>query len=265
MIITTAIGIGDLIYLRAALDTIKHNHQQIDIYLATGLIGWAQRNQDYADFVHQFANLIFSEPPYRIVETGPEFKSMMEVYSDHRLVQPKPDLPILCDGQSLKMEPYIVMTTKNRYIARSHINWSQLWQTINKLPYKIVVLGEREVELNHEYRNDNRNGETVYSIYHDIITNVSPDKLVDKTIPALGITSPNLAQLRQDCLIMRDAVSTITFGIGGNFTMANAVGRTVGYRIDTEACANMVFDNQKYPSNLSTRDWNLFIHTLENL
>lgn len=266
MIVTSAIGIGDLIYLRAALDTLQPK-VAIGIHLATGLIKWSQRNDDYAVFVKQLAELLFPAPTYYLSDTGPEFKSMMEVYADYNLQQPKPDMPWLCDGKSLEVGPYLVMTTKNRYLARSQIKFPQLWQTVNKLTdkYKIVVLGEREVELNHEYRNDNRNGETVYSIYSDIVAHVPADKLVDLTIPALGITSPNLTQLRQDCLIMSEAVATVTFGIGGNFTMANAVGKTVGFRVDTEQCANCIFDNQTYPHNIATRNWQEFINKLESL
>lgn len=265
MIITTAIGIGDIIYLKAALDQIKTQHKEIKIHLALGLINWTQRDQEYTNFISQFANLLFSEPPYQIVSDGPEFKSMVEVYREHNLQQPKPDLPILGEGNPLEIGPYLVMTTKNRYIDRGSINFVQLWSTIQKLTYKykLVVLGEREVEMNQEYRNDT--SKYVYSIYSDIIANVPNDRLVDLTIPALGIQSPNLTQLRQDCLIMKNAISTITFGIGGNFTMANSVGKTIGYRIDKEACANAIFDGENYPHNMATRNWEHFIDRLANV
>jgi hypothetical protein len=263
MIITTAIGIGDIIYLKAALDNIKDHHNEIKINLALNLIKWAQRDSDYAIFIRQLAELLFSTPPYQVVNNGPEFQSNNAEYAAHNLKQTKPDLPQLCAGQSLEIGPYLVMTTKNRYITREEINFAQFWSVMKELSkkYQIVILGEREVQMNVEYQgNTNR---YVYSIYNDIITNIVSDRLVDRTIPALGITSPNLSQLREDCLIMKDAVFTITFGIGGNFTMANSVGKTIGYRTDQEPCANAIFDGKSYPQNMATRDWNYFIQSLE--
>ncbi|HEY5267651.1 MAG TPA: hypothetical protein VII94_00775 [Candidatus Saccharimonadales bacterium] len=265
MIITTALGIGDLIYLKAALDDIKDQHSEIKIHLALDLIGWSRRNVDYVYFISQLANLLFAGHPYQVVSEGPEFRPMPDIYAEHNLQQSKPNLPILCDGKSLDIGKYIVMTTKNRYITRDDINFPQLWNVVQQLSqkYKVVILGEREVEMNVEYQGNT--SRMVYSIYNDIIANVPTERLVDLTIPVLGITSPNMTQLRQDCLIMRDAVSIITFGIGGNFTMANAVGKTVGYRVDQEPCANAIFDSKTYPHNISTRDWGFFLKKLEEL
>ena len=253
MIITSAIGIGDLLYLKAAID---HSQKQFQIYPATGLIKWSQRNADYANFINQLCELLF---PGQIVNDGPEFKSMMEVYSDHNLQCVKPELAnLLPQGQPLE-DDYIVMTTKVRYLPKQSLKLDELLQTIGDR--KVIILGEREVEMNSEYANDNRNGPTVYSIYTDLL---KLPNIIDRTIPALGITSPNINQYRQDALIMRDAKFTITLGIGGNFTTAISVGKTIGFKTDHEFYSENIFANQVYPNNSVTWNWKEFIERVKH-
>jgi hypothetical protein len=250
LLVTSAIGMGDILYLKSSLDAIKHEYDQIDIHFAMGLIRWLKRNEDYADFVLELANLLFNEPPYTIVESGPEFRSMAEYFLHYNIKVIKPDLPILCQGQSLGIDPYLVITTKVRYFSGDLFKNNELWDTLKQLPYKIVVLGEREVEMNHEYINDNNiYGPSVYSIYPELVKNLG-DKIIDMTIPALGITSPNIKQLRQDALIMSEAKSMITFGIGGNFTLGMSVAKNlVGFNQSTEFYAGAIFSHSEQVGN----------------
>jgi hypothetical protein len=264
MHITTAIGIGDLLYLKSSLDHIKSRHQEIKIYPATGLIKWAQRNDDYANFINDLCQLLFSEPPYQLADTGPEFKSMVEVFGDHVMQVIKPTIPQLCSGQSLEIEPYLVITTKVRYFPKRDLK--PLWNILNQLPYKIVILGEREVEMNHEYRNDNRNEATVYSIYPELIQFLQADKCIDKTIPSLGITSPNISNYRQDCLIMSEAKAMITLGIGGNFTTGMAVSKKlIGFRPGLEYYADSIFVNEQVENSFVTKSWDRFLNEVKKL
>lgn len=253
MIITTAIGIGDLLYLKAALDHAKLDAQ---IYPAYGLIKWANRNADYADFTQQLCELLF---PNQVVNHGPEFKSMMEVYSDHNLQCVKPDLANLLPLGNPINDDYIVMTTKVRYLPKQSLKLDKLLQAVGNR--KVIILGERDVEMNNEYANDNRNGPTVYSIYQDLLK--LPNHL-DMTIPALGITSPDLKQYRQDAMIMRDAKFTVTLGIGGNFTTAISVGKTIGFKTDHEFYSENIFAGKTHPDNFVTWNWNEFIERVAN-
>jgi hypothetical protein len=265
MHITTAIGIGDILYLKSSLDAIRNDHQEIKIYPATGLIKWSQRNADYATFTNDLCKLLFSELPYQLVETGPEFKSMEEVFADHRMSVIKPTLPQLCSGESLNIEPYLAITTKVRYFPKRDLK--PLWKALNDLPYKIVILGEREVEMNHEYRNDNRNGPTVYSIYEEIRASISADKLFDHTIPSLGITSPKLDQFQLDRLIMSEAKCMITLGIGGNFTTGMAVSKKlIGFRPGFEYYADAIFaSSEEVGNSYVTKSWDQFLNKVKQI
>jgi hypothetical protein len=253
MIITTALGIGDLLYLKAAID---HAGKTFDINPAMGLIKWCQRNADYADFTTQLCQLLF---PGHVVDNGPEFKSMVEVYHQHGLQCVKPNLAeLLPQGQSLQKD-YLVMTTKVRYLSKEQYKLDQLLQTIGNR--QVVILGEREVELNLEYQIDQSRGCAPHSIYSELMK--LPNKM-DLTIPALGITSPDLIQYRQDALIMKEAKKIITLGIGGNFTTAISVGKTISYRPNSEWYSDHIFQ-KTYPDNFLTGHWPTFLQEISNV
>lgn len=266
MNITSALGIGDILYLKSTLDYVKHEYDEIKITFANGLIKWTNRHSDYEKFIKDLSQLLFDGPPYKIATDGPEFKSMTDVFNDNRLITQKPTLPQLCNGESLEIDPYIVITTKVRYLSRNELKDGELWNVLNQLPYKIVILGEREVEMNNEYKNDNINGPTVYSIYPELINNLG-DKIIDKTIPALGITSPNLKQLQQDALIMSEAKAMISLGIGGNFVMGLAVAKKlIGYKPGNEFYADIIFaHNDQVDNSFVTRNWHIFLQKIAEI
>jgi hypothetical protein len=262
---TVAIGLGDLIYIKSSFDAVKNNYSQIKIRFNRSIIGSVGRSLEYNQFLDDIGQLFFSQPPYVLCDEPFPYREGLRVYTDFAIKPQKPELGhLLCKGTPLNLDcPYIVMTTKLRYFERDHFNGisPQLWSSVRDLAttHKIVVLGEREVEMNGEYQV--HTDKHIYSIYNDIKNNVPADRLVDLTFPALGITSPKLSQVQQDCLIMRDARLVITLGVGGNFCMATAVGNAVGYRTDDEPIADYVF-RMEYPNAHITKDWNKFRHEL---
>lgn len=260
------IGLGDLIYVKAMLDPVKHNFSQIKIALHKELIKVFHGNSvGYSDFLDDICKLFFTESPYILGLNSGAFRSPMQIASDYNVSLQKPELNnLLCQGDSLNLgDEYIVLTTKIRYISKNKLNEisNEFWAIINLLSkkYKIVVLGEKIVEMNQEYIY--HTAESIYSIYDNIVAHIPADRLVDLTIPALGITSPNLQQVQQDCLIMSEAKLNITLGVGGNFCMATAVGNTVGYRTDNHDIFEIIY-NKHYPKAVITKDWSTFIQTL---
>jgi hypothetical protein len=139
-----------------------------------------------------------------------------------------------------------------------------LWKIVNKVlqdrHYKLVVLGEKVVEMNPEYQH--YTDRYIYSIYQDIMSHVGADRIVDLTFPALGITSPNLTQFLQDCLILNQAKFVITLGVGGNFCMATAVANTIGYRLDNDEIADLIFKNE-LPNAFVTKEFDRFINRIK--
>jgi|SRR5579859_935428 len=263
--VSIPIGLGDIIYLKGAFEKIKSQYSCIGINFNRNIINSIDRDPKYNTFLDDIGQLFFSEYPYKLNGNYPFYEHIL-IYTNFGILPQKPELShLLCKGNPLQLDSeYIVITTKLRYFPRgtfdsySPILWNIVAQLTKK--YKLVVLGERQVEMNQEYQH--HTSQHIYSIYESIKNNVASDKLVDLTIPALGITSPTLVQIQQDCLIMNQAKFIITLGVGGNFCMATAVGNTIGYRVDEEPIADIVF-NQEYPNAVVTKSWDRFIQKLK--
>jgi len=261
------VGLGDLIHIKAMLDPIKSNYNQIKLSFHKDLVRvFHGDNPEYYKILDEFGELFFSEPPYLLTTlSGIQLTSPMQIATNNRIMLHKPNLKhLLCKGNPLQLtDEYIVLTTKVRYLSRASFNEKahSFWQTINLLSqkYKIVILGERVVEMNQEYIY--HTAEYIYGIYDDIIHNIPSSKLIDLTIPALGINSSNLQQIQQDCLIMKNAKAVITLGVGGNFSMATAVANTIGYREDQHDIFEVIY-NRNYPDAFITKNWPAFINTL---
>jgi len=264
--ITIPIGLGDIIYVKAMLDAIPNRYDQIKIKYHREIIQSYKFDPGYNKFLDDIGALFFSNPPYVITEEpGIPFYGLVSICQDHGITPVKPRLQhLMCKGEPLQIDgEYIVMVTKVRYLSRHLLDTKvmEMWNIIKQLStkYKIVILGEREVQMHAGYVQIGTND--VYSIYDSIKHHVPEDRIIDLSIPALGISSPSLSQIRQDCLIMNKAKFVITLGVGGGFCMATAVANVIGYREDSDSIANVVFSSE-YPDAVVTGSWNRFIYKL---
>ena len=260
-------GIGDNLVIRIFFDTIKHNYDQIRIAHSNFVIRRYWDNKpEYHKFCNDIGQALFTEPPY-IYDKGHyppiHTQGIMEKLN---IVPVKPNLDnALCRGDSLNLkEKYIVITTKIRYIPKATFYplSTQLWGVLNQLSkkYKIVILGERVLENSREVR-ENRN--LMFSVYEHIIANIAPDRIIDLTIPAFGITVPNFKKIQQDCLIQKEAEFVIILGVGGNFCMAAAVAnKVIGFRADNDGVADL-FNNPLFTNLYVTKNWDNFINKLK--
>lgn len=268
-------GVGDFLIPRILLDNIKNNH---DIYVSYNRkIVEEFKNDDpaYHSFLQQLGELVFNRPPFRFTaETYPWVGpiQLLDIYKKYPNVPLiRPNLEYYCQGTPLPItEEYLVLTTKIRILPKNHLLplLTRLWRTLNSSKYKIVILGEREIEQSKEYSIPGLSN-VIYGIYDQAKANLAADKVIDLTIPALGITVPSLEHIRQDMLIMKNAKATITFGCGGNFWMAVSVSNTIGYRRDNEYPTTQINDLICHPNfhrdNLITNDWSKFIEKLRLL
>ena len=257
-----ACGLGDNIVLRMALDTVKHNYDQIRIAHNKQIMK-DYRNNDpiYWKFLNDLGNLLFTEAPY-VFDHGeyPEIYTY-DTYINLGIKIKEPKLDhLLCKGTSLNLnKEYIVITTRAKLIDQ-RILYGLLPSFLEKIKqlstkYRILVLGEREVE--GEYQ--------AFSIYDQIITTIPTDRILDLTVAALGITAPKLTNIQQDCLIMKEAKAVITFGIGGNVWMSAAVANTIGFRTKDNNNITDVVINPEFKNIFITQNWNEFILKLGKL
>lgn len=266
-------GIGDNLYVRIYLDSIKSQFDQIRIGHNRSVVNqWRGGDPNYFRFLDEVGKLLFTEKPYvfdgkkcNLTLLDPTKMAIMTKLGV-RPRTPKLD-KLLCKGKSLGLdEPYVVLTTKVRCVPR--LNYFKvakpLWAAMKELTsrYKVVVLGERKVELSKEYFTQQH---TTYGMYDDIIANLPKERVVDLSVPALGIAVPNMDRIKQDCLIMKEAAAVITLGIGGNFWMAMAVSSNViGFRDDQDQITDLI-NNPGYATAHITKDRDAFIAEIRKL
>jgi len=224
------IGIGDLIYIRGLLDLAKDRFGRINISPNLNLLN--ERAQ-YEPFLMELMEMLFKPPFYNITrDQSYPFKSIVDMWKQLKLKPRRPNMAqILCEGElpkNLRSGKYIVINTKvrafnkNAYRAISP-RLIQILRSVSK--YKIVLLGEREIEFTGEYRHIGH--KNIYCIYNDLIAHLSPNKIVDLTIPKLGISPPNMKKFKSDCNIMRHAHKVIQIGGGGSFCVSSTLSNLI--------------------------------------
>jgi len=122
----------------------------------------------------------------------------------------------------------IVLTTKIRYLNRSFFDSikNDFFKIINSSNKSIILVGEKILEYGKEY--SIHGDQTIYSIYPDIINGINPEKIIDKTIPASGITTPDFDNLKND-LDLISKYRTLGFGISGINFLYSSVTDFKGY------------------------------------
>lgn len=263
------IGLGDIICMKGQIEPFKNQFDKIYITYDQRTINEFRHNdQKYGKFLDDIGKLFFSEPPFILNERQFPCKGQLLVCKEYRLPVTKPNLKhILCKGYLLNTnEEYVVITTKMRSFPRRQWNKIKqgLWNLMHRLShkYKIVILGEKVVENSKEYRSHGT--DNVYSIYDELVRNLPHDRIIDLTVPALGIRAPSLEKIQQDCLIMSEAKLVVLLGIGGAFCMATAVANVVGYRLDDDGLGNELYNNKIYNDAYITKDWDQFVHRMES-
>lgn len=262
------VGIGDHLFLRIFMDGVKDQYDRIAItHSRPGMTFWHNDNMDRWNFNLQLGSLVFREPPYVLVPNA-----HFPFYPNERIIKEinnkavKPNFDQLCVGKSIDVKNYLVFTTKVREFPISLFEEMKIKLTpaLQKLAshYKIVILGEREVQRTREYEAE-CNRLRVFGIYNYLTDILPSESLVDLTIPALGIIPSTMSQFQQDCLIMKEAKAVVTFGTGGNFWIATSVAKTIGLRADNEL--DRLGITVDYPSTQLTKDLDQFISYLEGL
>jgi hypothetical protein len=257
-------GIGDILYAWAAVENIKHKYEKIYVDIDFNIITAFKNNSNsYKQFLIDITKIMFCDSKYVLFEN----KSTNDTY---RLFDigaltwvPIPTCNLLLDRPSPhKIDgEYIVVTTKNKYITKqNYLSFKNIF--LNKIKnlstkYKIVILGERDVDNNQE--NIIHAVETIYS---DLI--YCCDNYIDLTEPVLCSTNDskqqNLADLnkvKEDCDLMNKAKCVITLGFGGNMTLAVAVSnKVVGYVPYTDRVSQVPYANgyTSYSENITVTD-----------
>lgn len=271
-------SLGEIINFKWHLDLVRPNYDKIVVSFHTDLLktglhsttpDWAHKQALWNKYLTDIGQLFFSEPPYERLPTSKKFGGdITHLIAKLHLRPRKAELGhLLCRGTPLNIGEYVVITTKTREIQRAQFDQiaPRFWEVMKAIlpKYKIVILGEKKVEIRKEYE---RLRIRPFGLYDDIIKHLPPNtsQIVDLTVPALGEVVSDLKQIQQDCLIMQQAKFVISFGIGGNHCLSTAVSNmAIGYRTDNVEYNNTIFDNKEYPNAIITKDADRFLGALK--
>lgn len=264
---TICLGLGDNLIARMLFDTVKHNYNEITISHSKPIMQ-IYKNGDikYANFLNDIGNLLFTEYPYKFDHgSHPDIHTLNTIQKFSPIIKPNLQY-LLCTGNSLNInDQYVCITTKIRmlpkksFLTKSIYLWKTLAELSNK--YKIVIIGERELNESTKYMND-LSFNLVYSIYDNIISNIPSENIIDLTIPSLGLIAPTLSKIQQDSLIMKEAKAVISFGDGGNFWHAVAsADKVIAYREDNDTAADSIL-SPNFTHVSMHKNWDNFIQEL---
>jgi hypothetical protein len=263
------IGIGDLITYRGLLDNLLPFYEVINVNLCMTILDVYKpdNKNENTIFLQNIANLVFNNEKYKVglvynIEHIPP-----DIFAKHHNLQYKiPNLRNeLCNDDKIIDGEYIVLATKARFIDRELFlsRKETFCSVLNDLSkkYKVVLVGEKIVEMNKEYQH--HGSHYIFSIYNDIIDSLK-NNIINLTVPALGITIPNIENLKKDCSIMSHAKKVITFGVGGNFSIAQTVSNAIAYK--EGGALDFLFTNHvNNDSYFITKEWYEFINVLLKL
>jgi hypothetical protein len=274
------LGCGSLALIKSILDNVRNRYDTIYIAPCPMCLDWVHPGDKvWKDFTDSLVRMYFSEPPYVITEKKdyPPGDMNFLLGRDKFPAVIAPLDKYLCEGKipnKLKGIEYIVLMTKVRLYKKDLYAKAVkmgLWKKLSALSkrYKIVILGEKQIEYNAEYMNQLDN---VYTIYDDIIKYIPKENIIDLSMPAWGKSAPSLSRLKKDMTIIAGAKYSISIGVGGNFVMSACVPSTVTVAVgmptitDDDLFSKMVFDGKKFFPNLwVSRNIDQFMKIIDNI
>jgi len=282
---STNVGIGDIIYTKTILDQLSPRYDEIHVCTRNEAYECRKPAQDiisewdryistegienYKHFVRKLFEWIFDESYYRIsFNSEYPHKDIKKLCNEHDIRPVKPNLKrYLWDLAPRIQDDYVVIQTKSRLFnhADLYITGNRIWESISRLSnrYKIVVMGERAIEPNHEYITYLPN--MTCSMYDEIVDHIPKENIIDLTVPALGITSPDFDKFRYDCHVINKAKACLSFGFGGGFCIALAFGKTLCYKNYDNEETSFLFPKDNIEDSLVTGNQDTFIDALERL
>ncbi len=253
-------GIGDLIiFLSWIHQTIS---SQTPVYIdfdKNNIKEWKENSEEYYSFLVNLANFLIPSNNI-VVKEGLDGKkiSIGEIFAYY------PAYYIHFKFMDLRSKTNIeggkvVINTKVRGLGRHQYNLikNKFYQILNNSDKQFIIMGEREIEYGKEYKLHGENA--IYSIYNDIIANLPKERIIDLTIPKLGITLPSLDNIKSDINIIAKHKS-LCFGSSGIVSLCCCFAK------DTRSC---IPDNENFSKFLDSQHIQLkgldaFINDLPN-
>jgi len=272
--IKTCLEVGDLLFYASILSELKNRYDRVVIYPDFGLLYGRPEAElvKYRQFVLELCERIFPkdffvfDPNLDAQRLDPN--QLCQIHGLRACI--KKFNRELCFGQPVTDDPYVAVCTKVRAFPfdtyRNHLK-EKFCHSLSVLSkkYKIVVVGERTVGMNQEYKYHGSGW--IYSVYNDIISAVPQKSLIDITLPEIGITSPDIKTFSQDCLTLNKSVCSISIGGGGLTAMSLSVAKTITINswMEWPDFTNQIIEEEKKNGNEIVGDVDRFIQLMESL
>lgn len=222
-------AIGDLlIFISFLRDNYLDTPINVDIN-RNSINTWREHPEEYYDFAQSVIEFIAPENISFKKNLSGKIINIEQIKNMYLFN--KKEFPLLDLRNKFSLEKdtsSIVLTTKVRYLKRIFFDKIKLdfFRLINNSDKNLIVVGERILEYGKEYTI--HGNQTIYSIYDDIIKEIKPEKIIDKTIAAAGITTPDFFHLLED-LKMISKYKVLGFGIPGINFLYSSITDFVGY------------------------------------
>lgn len=225
------VGIGDLIHTRQLLDNVLNKGYKINVILGVATFENFWKGEKL-EFLIWLSNVLFQKPEFEVYFSANKLGvSPIDLLSSELVVPAIPNFSekFDCDIKLSSNSNRLILLTKVRGFPKDQ--FIEYLDAINKeililsKRYEIVLLGEREIEFNSEYKIHGE--DLIYSLYGNF-KKLLPNA-IDMTIPALGITSPTKEQFLLDCNLMSNSKKVICFGSGGNVSIAMSVSNVLNF------------------------------------
>jgi hypothetical protein len=229
MKIKPAIGIGDLLILK--MYKINNNIKINTIIISEKFVQtYRSHPKKYIEFLNIFIHNLFEN-----ITIQYEKDDLIDIFrlSNYNLNQ-----LYLFDYYKFKNTyeniygQYIVFHTKARFdYCSQKFNskcldiLSNFFQNVN-FKYKILILGERNVEQNIEAKIHN-----IISLYNILILMKNNNEIIDLTYDEL-YSGNEYNDFEKDCNIINNAICNIGFGYGGSLNICMAFSKTNIFYID---------------------------------
>jgi len=263
---TLRIGIGDIILAWAALENMKHKLN--DIYIDVNwsiLSAYKDNSENYKKFIQDLIQTLFTDNKYKLFTNKRGEEHTFDDFRNYGIPAVLPKAAhLLCADYTLMDAEYIVITTKVRqFDKKKFLSYKDHFIEIIKklsIKYKIVLLGEQEIEYGVEYSLYGVNH--IYSLY-DYLKDIN--NVIDLTTKVISSDNASLENVKKDCAIMHKARAVITVGCGGNLTLAAAVSKhLIGIRRDDYEFGDFIYRNPNDEIYV-VRDHALWLDKIEKL
>jgi hypothetical protein len=153
---------------------------------------------------------------------------------------------------------HIVLFTKVRDYDKNNYNLisKKFYNKINEIENKIILIGERKIVYNEEYKQHGEN--KIYSLYDDFMTNINHNKIIDLTQEGYTENNFNLESIINDLTLISNSKQIIMVGNGGFwctslFTdkLLSLSSNTITQAFDSEFEKQIFFDSNKFINTIN--------------